>query len=106
MSKFGFMLNEDDFQLYWNTYSWPQRVYSLLQVGCGIQDILEGWRMMEGKGQKSAHGFQVGQEEWWSWSLLSERGHVCEKGSISDRDNAMCEHLDHPSIRGMWQMPL
>eukprot|EP00667_Euglena_gracilis_P000033 EG_transcript_33 len=31
MSQFGFMLNEDDFQFYWSTYSWPQRVVTLVQ---------------------------------------------------------------------------
>ena len=27
LSKFGFMPDQTDFESYWATYSWPQRVY-------------------------------------------------------------------------------
>eukprot|EP01012_Entosiphon_sulcatum_P032727 TRINITY_DN4157_c0_g1_i1.p1 TRINITY_DN4157_c0_g1~~TRINITY_DN4157_c0_g1_i1.p1 ORF type:complete len:4195 (-),score=848.52 TRINITY_DN4157_c0_g1_i1:38-11479(-) len=30
LSKFGFMPNQDDFETYWMTYSWPQKVYQVL----------------------------------------------------------------------------
>jgi len=30
MQKFGFLPNEDDSEMYWSTYSWPQRVYQVL----------------------------------------------------------------------------